>query len=83
MEYKVFGIIKSKYKYANIDINVDIIRATNLEGAINKFKKKYPKHIISHIIPIFKGKECYIIYNKYVVTEYKAKYGDKMNLDGR
>lgn len=77
--YKVIGIIKSKNKYANINIKADIIKATNLEGAINKFKKKYPKYILFGV----KGNSFSIVYNEYAMEEYKKRYGDKMNLDGR
>jgi hypothetical protein len=71
MNYKVWGIIKSKFKNANIDVKADIIKATNLEGAINKFKKKYPKYIVFSVT----GKSFGVWYNKDVEEEYKQKYG--------
>lgn len=73
-DYKVFGIIKSKIKHANIDVKADIIKATNLEGAINKFKKKYPKYILFSV----KGDSFTIWYNEYAVEEYKKRYGGKL-----
>ena len=73
-KYWVLGIIKSKYKYANVDAKTDTIKATNLEGAINKFKKKYPKYIVFSV----KGDSFSIWYNKDVEEEYEKKYGGKV-----
>lgn len=70
-DYKVFGIIKSKIKHANIDVKADIIKATNLEAAINKFKKKYPNYIVFGV----QGNSFEVWYNKDVEAEFKEMYG--------
>lgn len=76
MEYNMYfiiGITKSKIKYANIYIKADTIKATNLEGAINKFKKKYPKFLVFSV-----QRENNIWFNKNIREEYKEKYGGKV-----
>jgi hypothetical protein len=45
-EYVVIGIKESKSKYANVDLKGDIIKANNIEEAVNKFKKKYPRYTV-------------------------------------
>ena len=79
MEYQIFGLKKSEYKYANVEAKADMIQAMCLNDAIDKFKNKYPDYIVFGA----QGDLNDVWFNKNAEKEYKEKYGDKMNLDGR